>query len=249
LSDTEEDDDDDDYENDPFVDDDDEVEIPKKKAAPKHTGGGGGCGGNGSGGGGDAGGDDGVGIDPSFASSHTGCGEKMVLPHLKFGWIDGRGQGRYTILVHLPAGSFRKKAVMAYIRENKRVHIIYDYSHLKLIEPNDYNKAFKDENDDFMYDSEHARTVRHSEVVRTLRKDNRLTKCKAEMIIELPVLVENDWIDDAYMPGFQIFKVGPPENPQIFAHMELMCKRNAFNNRQPVGDYEDFLDDDSDSSA
>jgi hypothetical protein len=173
----------------------------------------------------------------------------MELPHLKWNWQDGRNRGRTTVLVHLPAGSFRKKALTAVIRKGKRIHIFYDYSHLKIIEPNEYNKAFKDEYGAPLYDSEHARTVRHSEVIRQVKKDNRLTKCRAEMIIELDEEVENDWYDDDLIPGWQLFKVGPPNNPQILAHMELMHKRNGFNNRQPVGGFEDFLESGSEDSA
>jgi hypothetical protein len=218
---------------------------PPRPKAKKNCG----CPGGGGGGSGGASGGGGGGGGAVAMTKYSGGSERMKLPFLKFFWFDKYSRKRCTIIVHCPSGAFRKGALNGYIRDNKRVHIIYDYSHLKILEPKAYNKAFKEPSGDLMYDSEHARTVQHADVIRIIKKDNRLTKCKAEMIIEVEEEVENDWCNEEGFDGWQVFKCGPAANPQIFAHIELMCKRTAFNNRQPVGGYEDFLSSGSEDSA
>jgi len=168
-------------------------------------------------------------------------------PMLKFKWLDTKGNLRYTIIVHLPAGSYKKGCVVGFVKDPTTVRVVFDYTHLAILDPEKYNKAFKDEHGTPIYHPGHVRTTTHSETIRFMKK-TPLSKLKATMDIKLDTEVEKDWCDEEGFSGWQIFKVGPDDNPQIFAHMELMCKKHGNNNTQPSGGYERFLDSGSDES-
>jgi len=169
------------------------------------------------------------------------------VPIIKFMWFDSKGHQHMTIIAHMPAGSFKKGCITGAIKNNRKVVLTLDYTHLVILDPEKYNKAFKDENGNAMYYDGHVRTVEHAKVVRQMKGKSSLTRLKAKFTINLDTEVENAFSDSEGFEGFQVFRVGPAGNPQIFCHMELMCKRSGHNNAQPKGGYENFCSSGSES--
>ena len=190
---------------------------------------------------------------PSYGCAHkhkavvkTKC--KMKLPFIKFYWLDSNGDLRCTVIAHLPAGAFKKGCFKGFIESGTAIHLVFDYTHLAVLKPEKYNKAFKDRSGNPMYHDSHIRTVEHFNKVRSMKGKSATNHLKAEMIIPLEQEVKNDWCNLEGFDGFQVFKVGPDDNPQIICHMELMCKKIGGKDEQPSGGYENFCSSGSNDS-
>lgn len=173
---------------------------------------------------------------------------KMKIPILVFAWIDDNGFERVTLVGHLPAGAFKKGCVSATITKNRIVSIKLDYTHLVMLDPMKYNKAFKDNHDNLIYDESHSRTVQHKETVKEMKGYRPTTRLTVEMKISMPTWVENKFTDEEGFDGFQVFKAGNESNPQLIIHLEMMGKQTGHDDKQ-ADDYEDFCESSSSSSS
>jgi len=184
---------------------------------------------------------------PAVDTVAVGC-SKLKIPVVVFCWKDEAGFDRGTIVGHLPSGAFKKGCITADISKNQIVAIKFDYSHLTMLNPMKYNKAFKDNKDNTIYDESHSRTVQHKEVVKKMKGHSSTTPLVAEMKITMPMWVENKFTDAEGFSGFTVFKAGNEENPQLIINLELMGKQSGHDDKQPGG-YEDCCESDSSASS
>jgi len=152
-----------------------------------------------------------------------------------------------TVIGHLPAGTYKKGCITACIKKNRNICLSFNYTHLAIYDPEKYNKAFKTPHGQPVYHSGHVRTVEHKNAVKEMKGNSSINQLKAHYVITVDEDIENDFCDSEGFKGFQIYKVGPKANPQIFVHMELMCKRDGHEDAQPKGGYENFCSSGSDS--
>lgn len=119
---------------------------------------------------------------------------KMILPFIKFGWEDSQEFKCVTVIVQLPSVAFRKGSVTGVIKGNRRIILTFDYSRLVILDLAKYGKAFKDNNNQPLYDESHIKTVMHKNRIRDLKGNkSALTKLKAEMTIDTGIDVENEF--------------------------------------------------------
>jgi len=179
---------------------------------------------------------------------------RMKLPFVKYFWTDGQSRKHCTIIVHLPAGTFKKGCVTGRIINNRKVRLLYDWTHLALLDPASYKKAFFTQDVSapggkrLTYTNEHVHVVEHANKVRDMKGFSSRNKVMSSMTIDVGVDVENDFLMVHPYPGFLVMKVGKKNNPQIFAHMELMLKNDSHYVSQP-GRIKDFTEDGDESES
>ena len=182
--------------------------------------------GGGGGGGGDEGGGD---ADMSFHSIPDEItfsslqGKAVKFPMLQMSWEDQYGRPRITIIVHLPAGLYRKNCVKYKVRgEEQKFMLMFDWGNYRVLDPDSYGKAFKDSSGHPLYSAGDSKIVAYRRKVRTLKGSTMHSSVESVMTIDLDSEVTNRVTNVEGYPGFQILKMGDPKNPQVFCHIELM---------------------------
>lgn len=173
---------------------------------------------------------------------------RMILPFVMFDWNDSKVYKRLTTIVQLPSGAWLDGCVTAKIVDGQTILLTFDWSHIVLLFPDKYSKAFLDAATNRLYNDTHVKTVSHAASVKMLKGDSSLNLVKSTFTIRTPFKVENEFTNVEGWAGFTVLKMGDKSNPQIFAHMEMMGIRDG-HVQSRITKFEDFTEDDDEAMA
>ena len=151
-------------------------------------------------------------------------GKTNVFPHLQFSWEDQYGRDRITLIIHLPSGCYKKHVLTYKVLGAERKFVLHiDWSKFRVLDPDAYGKAFKDNSGQALYAPGDTKIVAYRRAIRSMKGITHFAPVKTSFEIDLEFEVVSRVTDEEGFDGFQLLKMqGKTGGPQIFCHVELM---------------------------